>query len=128
MPVRQVLETDVEALVRRPVARATGTHVRLHTHQQHGIEAFGLAIRRIDLALLLGGTPGQRPGGVTHQHGRYTVGMNQAAPARRHAPEAVAVETMLGGRRCADDLSGPPGQTGIFWRAKAAPGPAPRGE
>ena len=93
MPARQILEADIEAFVGGAVARAARVHVRLHAHQQHGVEALGLPVGGIDAALLLGGAPGQRPGGVGHQQRGRAVGMHQVAATGRHAPEAVPLRS-----------------------------------
>ena len=89
---RQVLEADVEALVRVPVARADRPHVRLDGHQQHRVEALGPPVGRIDPHLVGGRPPGQRPCGVGDQQRGRAVGVHQAAATGRHPPEPVAEE------------------------------------
>ena len=90
--VGQVLEADVEPLVEGAVARADGPHVRLHRHQQHGVEALGLAVACVDLDLLGRGPPRQRPGRVGHHQRRGAVGVDELATRGRHPPEAVLVQ------------------------------------
>ena len=43
-PLSKIMKADLEALVDIPAEWSAGVHVRLHTHQEHGVEAFGLAI------------------------------------------------------------------------------------
>ena len=124
--VGQVLEADVESFVGAAVTRAPRLHVRLDAHQEYGVEALGLPIGGIDAALLVRGAPGQAPGGVAGQDRRPPVGVHQAAFARRHAPEAVAVEAISGvWPRRTGDRSRSPGEAGIDRRTEAAPRPAP---
>jgi len=120
----QVFETDVEPFILGAISRSGGAHIRMDTHEQGGIEAFGVAVLRVDLHLVLGRAPRERPGGVADQDGRSVVGVGQAATARRHAPEAVPIEAMLGALRVGDPHhAGDVVQSGIGWGAARLPHP-----
>ena len=124
VPARQILKAHIKAFVGAAVARAAGIHVGLHAHQQHRIEALTLAVASVDLTFCMRGAPGQPPGRVAHEHGGAAVGMHQVAPARRHAPKAMLVETVIGsGAGLAHEGTDLVRQAGIGRRTERAPGP-----
>ena len=123
--VGQVLEADVEPLVEGAVARPDRAHVRLHGHQQDGVETLGLAVACVDLDLLGGGPQRQRPGRVGHHQRRRAVGVDQLASRRRHPPEAVLVGTSRSAGRTveAGDRALTAGEPGVVDRRLRHPGP-----
>ena len=123
--VGQVLEADVEPFVEGAVARPDRAHVRLHRHQQHGVEALGLPVARVDLDLLGGGPPRQRPRRVGHHQRRRAVGVDQLASRRRHPPEAVLVGTSWSAGRAgeAGDRAFTTGEPGVVDRRLRHPVP-----
>jgi hypothetical protein len=82
VPGGQVVESDVEALVRCAVARPGRAHVRLHGHQERGVEALGLPIPGVGQHILGRGTKGQCPGGVGDDQRGRAVGVHEAPAAR----------------------------------------------
>ena len=126
--VGQVLEADVEALVEGAVPRPDRAHVRLHRHQQHGVEALGLPVAGVLLDLLGGGPPGQRPGRVgDHQRGS-AVGVDELATRRRHPPEAVLVRAPRPGGQSveAGDRARATGEPGVVDARRRRPVPGCR--
>jgi hypothetical protein len=126
----QILEADRETLVLGAIPRADGSHVRLNTHQQDGVEPLRLPIGGVLPDLVRCRSPRQRPRGVRGQDRGCAVGVHQAAAAGRHPPEAVGVER-VGLFRAGSHLelacvraARPPPPAGLGRGEADAPGPA----
>jgi hypothetical protein len=124
VPGGQVAEGDAEPLVQGAVLGPDGTHVRLHAHQQHRVEALCAPVSRVDAGLLNGRPPRQGPRGVGDEERRTAVGVDEVAAVRGHPPEAVPLEHTLRDGLLDDDLPGLPVQAGVGGRARGPPRPA----
>ncbi|RYY86398.1 MAG: hypothetical protein EOO24_35670, partial [Comamonadaceae bacterium] len=110
------------------ILRADGAGVRLHAHEQHGVEALAGAVVGVLHDLFVGGAPGQRPRGVADQDRGGGVGVDEVPPVGRHPPEPVPLERGGAGRDRTGrgHLDRPAGgQAGVGDGRGAAPGPRP---
>src|SRR5215218_5170054 len=79
VPFRQIMKADLKAFIDVAADWSTRVHVRLNTHQQYGVEALRLPVRRVHRHVLDGGSERHRPGSVEDPERGRAVGVAKAA-------------------------------------------------
>ena len=69
-PFGKIMKPDLEALVNVTAEWSTRVHVRLHGHQEHGIEALGLTVGGVGLDVGKCRAEWHRPGRVENEECR----------------------------------------------------------
>src|SRR6185312_15086407 len=73
----KIMEADLEPFVDVASDGSARVHVRLNRHQQHGIEALGLAVRGVGLNIRNPCAERHRPGGVDDKECGRAVGVGE---------------------------------------------------